>query len=114
VSTDTPDRDWKLKLRYGQLKTPYRHYTGIAEGKVGELKQGFSCPPGSAFMGMKMWAASSDEASDMMQAIGRDIGFTVTGRIQIYETEPAEPPGENPRGYDIGFKPFRSEDAEKT
>jgi hypothetical protein len=28
----------------------------------------------------------------MRQAISGDIGFTVTGRIQIYETEPAEPP----------------------
>jgi hypothetical protein len=28
----------------------------------------------------------------MRQGISGDIGFTVTGRIQIYETEPAEPP----------------------
>ena len=28
----------------------------------------------------------------MRQAISGDIGFTVTDRIQIYETEPAEPP----------------------
>jgi hypothetical protein len=46
-----------------------------------------------------------------MQAISGDIGFTVTSRIQIYETEPAEPPGEKPRGYDI---PFRSDDDEQT
>jgi hypothetical protein len=50
----------------------------------------------------------------MMQAISGDIGFTVTGRIQIYETEPAEPPGEKPRGYDIQFTPFRSDDDEQT
>jgi hypothetical protein len=37
-----------------------------------------------------------------MQAISGDIGFTVTSRIQIYETEPAEPPGEKPRGYEAG------------
>ena len=43
-----------------------------------------------------------------MRAISGDIGFTVTSRIQIYETEP---PGEKPRGYDI---PFRSDDDEQT
>jgi hypothetical protein len=43
--------DWKLKLKFGKLKTPFRHYSVIAEGVVGELKDGFSCRPGSAFMG---------------------------------------------------------------
>jgi hypothetical protein len=87
-------------------------YTGIAEDTAGELKFGFSCSPGSAFTGTKMWATSSDEATDMMQSIGRDIGFAVTGRIQIYDSEPAEPPGESPHGYDIQFTPFRPEDTE--
>jgi hypothetical protein len=59
-------KNWKLDLRYGRRTTPYSHYTGIAEGEVGEL-------------------------------------------VQIYATDPAEPPGENPRGYDIQFTPFESE-----
>ena len=42
----------------------------------------------------------------MIRVIGEQIGFTVTGRILIYDTEPSEPPGENPHGYDIGFSPF--------
>jgi hypothetical protein len=60
-------------------------------------------------MGMKMWAGSTGEAADMMQVIGGQIGFTVTGKIEIFETEPAEPPGENPRGYGINFTPFDDE-----
>ena len=104
-----PDRTWKLKLRYGRLKTPYTHYTAIAEGVVaGELTEGFSCPPGPAFMGMRTWASSPEESADMLRAIGRHIGFTVTGRIDIFETEPQEPPRENPHGYDINFTPFDS------
>lgn len=98
--------DWKLDLRYGRRTTPYTHYAGIAEGEVGELIEGFSCRRGPAFMGMKMWASSPEEAADMVQVIGTQIGFTTTGRIQVYETEPEEPPGENPRGYDIKFTPF--------
>jgi hypothetical protein len=111
VETDEPDKDWKLKLRYGKLKTPYQHYTVIAEGVVREDMKDFSCPPGNAFMGMKTWASSADESADMIQVIGRQIGFNVTGRIQIYETEPTQPPGDNPYGYDITFTPFGSDGA---
>jgi hypothetical protein len=102
-------KNWKLELRYGRRTTPFAHYSGIAEGEVGELADGFSCRSGPAFMGMKMWASSTEEAVDMVRAIGAEIGFTTTGRIYIYETDPAEPPGENPRGYDITFTPFEKD-----
>jgi hypothetical protein len=55
---------------------------------------------------MKTWASSIDESADMIRVIGKQIGFTVTGDIQIYETEPAKPPGDKPNGYDINFTPF--------
>lgn len=100
------ERDWKLKLRYGKTKTPFKHYTVIASGKVGDLVEGFECPQGSAYMGIKVWAESDDEAGDMIQIIGDQIGFTVTGNIEIYITEPEQPPQENPFGYDITFTPF--------
>jgi hypothetical protein len=57
-------------------------------------------------MGMKTWASSADESADMVAAIGRQIGFTVTGRVHVYDTEPSEPPRANPFGYDIHFTPF--------
>jgi hypothetical protein len=103
------DKDWKLKLRYGKLQTPYQHFTLLAEGIVGDLEDGFSCPKGSAIMGMKVWATDSDEAADMIQIIGENIGFTVTGKIEVYSTDPVEPPGENPHGYDIKFTPYKEE-----
>jgi hypothetical protein len=37
---------------------------------------------------------------------GKRIGFTVTGDIKIYETEPQQPPSEKPHGYGITFTPF--------
>jgi hypothetical protein len=106
MSQHEEESDWKLKLRYGKLTTPFVQFTALAEGIVGNLTDGFSCRPGPAFMGMKTWASSIDESADMMRVIGRQIGFTVTGDIQIYETEPMRPPGEKPSGYDIVFTPF--------
>ena len=106
MGPDQSEPDWKLKLRYGRLPTPFHHFTAVAEGTVGEIADGFSCPPGNAFMTMKTWAASPDESADMIRAIGGQIGFTVTGNIQIYETEPTQPPRDTPHGYDINFTAF--------
>lgn len=102
-----PDPAWRVKLRYGKLTTPYRHYTAIAEGEVaGVLKHDYVCRPGSAFMAMKAWCSSLAECVDMVRVIGRDIGFAATSRIYVYETEPSEPPREKPYGYGIKFTPF--------
>lgn len=100
------EKDWKLKLRYGKLTTPYSHFTVLAEGMVGDLEEGFECRRGKAFMAMKVWASSTDEAADMIQSIGEQIGFEITGKIEVFDTEPQDPPQEDPFGYDINFTPF--------
>jgi hypothetical protein len=109
--TDSDDRDWKLKLRYGQLQTTFSHFTVLADGVAGDLKDGFECRRGPAIMAMKTWAESVDQSADMIRAIGRQVGFAVTGDVQVYETEPESPPRATPHGYDIRFTPF---DADQT
>lgn len=100
------EKDWKLKLRYGKIKTPYKHYTVLTNGIVGDLVDGFDCPKGNAWMAMKTWASSTEESADMIKVIGEQIGFKVTGRIEICSTEPTQPPKENQFGYDIKFTPY--------
>ncbi len=100
------EKDWKLKLRYGKLTTPFHHFTVLADGIAGELTGGFDYRPGRAWMAMKVWATDSDESMDMIRVIGEQIGFTVDGRIYVYVTEPEKPPGERPHGYDIKFTPY--------
>ena len=101
------DRDWKLKLRYGRLTTPFTHYTVIANGVIEEPEKWEpGNPVGPAYMAMKVWAASEDEATDMICAIGKDVGFVVSGDLRIYLTDPIEPPREAPFGYDIRFTPY--------
>jgi hypothetical protein len=101
-----PDKDWKLHLRYGKLKTEFTHFTVLADGIVGQLVEGFTAPPGPAWMAMKVWASSTDEATDMAYVIGKQIGFTVTGRTHVYDTEPSSPPSDKPSAYDINFKNY--------
>ena len=100
------EKDWKLKLKYGKISTPFKHFTVIAMGEAGNLEDGFECPKGPAYMGMKVWAESTGEAAEMIQVIGNQIGFLITGNTEVFETEPHEPPGESPHGYDINFTPF--------
>lgn len=100
------DKDWKLKLRYGKTKTPFKHFSVIADGVVRELADCFECEPGSAWMSMKTWSHSSDECADMIKYVGGEIGFECKGKIEIYETDPTEPPKDNPYGYDINFTPY--------
>jgi hypothetical protein len=57
-------------------------------------------------MTMKVWATDHDEAFDMVRAIGGQIGFTASGNIELFDTPPDNPPGENPNAYDIKFVPY--------
>ncbi len=100
------EKNWKLKLRYGKEITPYKHFTAIGDGIVGDLADGFECRKGSAFMSIKTWAADSNESADMLRVIGSQIGFEASGEIKIYETDPEQPPKENPFGYDIKFTAY--------
>jgi hypothetical protein len=109
MKNDESQSDWKLALRFGQLKTPYTHYSVVAEGVAGTLGEGFECRPGSAYMGMKAWASSIDEAIDMVRVKAQEIGFTVNGQPRVYATEPSEPPQDKPHAYDITFTPVDGE-----
>lgn len=85
---------------------PYKHSTAIANRVAGKPQDGFECRPGNAVMSMKTWAIDTDESAHMIRVIGQQIGFSASGKIQIYETEPEQPPGHNPHGYDIRFVPY--------
>ena len=102
------DRDWKLKLRYGKLTTPYAHFTVLADGVVEEASEVNGGREGPAWMSMNAWATSTDEAADMIVQIAPELGFRVTGRIEIYKTDPKEPPRDIPSGYDMRFTPYEA------
>lgn len=100
------EKNWKLKLRYGKESTPYKHFTALGDGVVGDLVDGFECRKGPAVMAIKTWATDADESADMLRVIGSRIGFLASGEVQIYETDAEQPPKERPFGYDIRFTPY--------
>ena len=105
---DSSQHNWKLELKYGRLKTPFTHFTLIIDGIASNVEASFNCRDGRAFMAMKVWATSQDEAIDMARTIGPEIGFVVDGNIQLYDTEPEQPPGDNPHAYSINFTPYEN------
>ncbi len=104
--TDDPSPDWKLKLRYGKLETPFAHFAIVIEGSFDEAFPEYGCPAGSAVMGLKVWARDEDEAVVVSQAFGQSIGFTASGRIEVYEVPPEDPPKLEPYVYQWTFHPF--------
>jgi hypothetical protein len=79
------NKNWKLKLRYGKLTTIYKHFTAITKGVVEEES---SYSPGNAFMGVKLWAATYDDAADLVESIAAQEKFKITGAIEIFDTDP--------------------------
>lgn len=100
------DNSWKAKLRYGKLTTQFSHFTLLADGHADDDIQAHECPKGSAFMAMKVWALSTDQAADVFEYVAKEIGFTIADKIDIYDTEPEQPPQEKPYGYAISFQPY--------
>ena len=86
---------------------PLQHFTVLADAIVGQLTEGFTCRPGKAFVAMKVWANSTQEAADKNENIGSQIGFQVDGKIDIFQTPPIEMAKEKPFGYDIQFTPYQ-------
>lgn len=102
---DTPP-DWKLRLRQGQLQTPFCHFTLIAPGRSAEGDPEIDMPAGQAFIAVKCWAEDHDMAFDLVAYVAEQVGFQLEGQVELYETEPDAPPRDQPYGYDIAFTPF--------
>ncbi|MBE9586247.1 hypothetical protein IM792_17470 [Mucilaginibacter sp. JRF] len=96
-------KNWKLKLRYGKIRTPYKHYTLITPVSISEYIEDFSARPGTAYLGAKIWATDSDEAVVILEDIGESTGYAITGSIEIYDTAPEQEPGDKPYAYDFKF-----------
>ncbi len=101
----TAETQPEATLKYEKYTTEYNHYTALAAGTVSD-GQTFNCPDGHAYLGMKMWVKSVEECAELFKAVGMQIGFTATDQVEIYETEPIEPPAERTYAYDINFNPF--------
>ena len=100
------DKDWKLKLRYGKQTTPYKHNTLIAQGVSEQKIEGYDNLPGPAYMGIAVWAPNDEDAVEILVEVGKNLGFKVTGNIEIYETDPKEPPKDNPSYYQVNFTSY--------
>ena len=60
-------------------------------------------------LGLKVWATSAQQAAGVTQQVGRHVGFTLSGRAEIYKTAPSQPCGGKPCGYDLQLIPYDPE-----
>ena len=99
--------DWKALYQSGRLETPYRHYAVIMNGVAGRKAADFGAKPGPAFMGMKIWASSSAEAAQMARSYAERASFTIRGEIEVYATDPTEPPRDEPYAYSVKVTSYK-------
>ena len=52
---------------------------------------------------MKIWSMNEEESADLYQSVAEQIGFKLSGNMDIYETEAESPPKDNPYAYGINF-----------
>ena len=108
MERDEVHPNWKLLLRYGRLKTPYEHFTVLADVRVLEGDEELGSGVGPAWLSMKVWAASADDAAEFVGAMAPLLGAEVRGRVEAYSSEPAEPPQDEPFAYDPRFTAYAS------
>lgn len=68
-------KDWKLKLRYGKSKTPYKHFTLVAPVIIEQYIEALNAEPGKAYAGMKIWALDSDQSAEVFQSVADQTGL---------------------------------------
>lgn len=99
-------KDWKVRLRYGKLHTPYSHFTLLGAGELTNELTWNDCRPGPAILSMKIWASCQDEAFDVFRSVAHQIEFEIDDKIELYDTDPKNPPKVEPYAYDLMFTPF--------
>ncbi|NML66583.1 hypothetical protein HHL22_15345 [Hymenobacter sp. RP-2-7] len=99
-------KNWKLKLRYGKLTTIYQHFTSITEGVVAKESD---YAVGNAFMALKMWVKDDSEAIDLVSSVAKQVGFVIKDKVELFNTDPIQPPQQEPYGYDLKFTYFKAD-----
>lgn len=103
-------KDWKLKLRYGRLKTPFVHMVVLSYVEILTPDEKLGTITGPAVMMFKGWARNDDEFFEMTEHYAEMLGANVVGKTELYTGEPEQPPAAKPFGYDINFTPYTEEE----
>ena len=98
--------DWKALYQAGKLETPYKHFSAIADGVAGPGAVAHGGRPGPSWLGMRLWARSADEATQMFRVFADQAGFAVKGKVEVFDTEPLEAPRDAPHFYGVRFTPY--------
>lgn len=101
-----PAEDWQALYKSGKLSTPYSHYSTITDGVASPKSEEFGAIQGHAILGMMLWASSPEEAAHMTRLFAERANFSIEGKIEVYGSEPSEPPRHEPHAYGIKFTPF--------
>lgn len=103
-------KNWKLKLHYNKIKTPYKHYQLFANGKnIAMDPEKYKNQSPNAYMALKCWAEDDKQAVSMMDKVAQSVGFEIKDKVEIYHNEPTQSPEKEPYAYDLNFHFYKTE-----
>lgn len=79
----------------------FKHFSLVAGG---DTMEGHSVPDGRvgpSVMSMKVWAASVEEAVDVIISIGNEVGFKIDQNVEVFRSKATEVARDEPFAYDV-------------
>lgn len=82
----------------------FKHFSLVAGG---DTMEGHAVPDGRigpSVMSMKVWAASVEQAVDVIIAIGNEIGFKIEQNVEVFRSKATEMARDEPFAYDVRIR----------
>ena len=79
----------------------FKHFSLVAGG---DTMEGHSVPDGRvgpSVMSMKVWAASVEEAVDVIISIGNEVGFKIDQNVEVFRSKATQIARDEPFAYDV-------------
>ncbi|WP_084421279.1 hypothetical protein [Henriciella litoralis] len=88
----------------------FKHFSLIAGGDTMEDHSVPNGEVGPSVMSMKVWAASVEQAVDVICEIGNEIGFKIEQNVEVVRSKATQAPRDEPFAYEVRVTPCTEDD----
>ncbi|WP_156807954.1 hypothetical protein [Henriciella marina] len=88
----------------------FKHFSLVAGG---DIMEGHAVPNGRigpSVLSLKVWAASVEEAVDVVIAIGNEVGFKIEENVEVFRSKATQIAGDEAFAYDVKIVPCEEDD----
>lgn len=82
----------------------FKHFSIVAGGDTMDGHQIPDGRVGPSVMSMKVWAASVEEAVDVIISIGNEVGFKIEKNVEVFRSKATQIARDEPFAYDVRIR----------